>query len=387
MRETFLCRGLPLMNKVDEKVRGKSRILVLDAEYSRVDEAVERILWAFPLDWKGKKVLLKPNLLGPYPPEKGITTHPSLIRSLVRALRGRGATCWVGDNPGMSGYAANERCARVSGILEAAEGAYVNLAKDPVEISGPSIPLGRLVVSRAVLEADLVVNLPKFKTHVQTRITGAVKNMFGILVGAEKARVHLSLPRPRQFSEALVDIYRIRVPDLTVMDAVVGMEGNGPSSRDLRSVGKILASPNGVSLDGLMAAMMGFSPESVDYLDIAGERGMGEIDPARMEIQGNWGPLANFRSPLPFISRGWVGTFLNRVLYRPLVKPRLRVRPELCRQCGVCVEHCPAKALSPGGIPRLEERKCISCYCCYELCPSQAMELTRWMRWASGGKK
>jgi uncharacterized protein (DUF362 family)/NAD-dependent dihydropyrimidine dehydrogenase PreA subunit len=325
-------------------------------------------------------------MLGPYPPEKGITTHPEVIRSLVRALRRRGATCMVGDNPGLNGYAANERCARISGILDAAEGAYVNLAKESVQVSGKSPLVGKMVVSRAVLEADLLVNVPKFKTHVQTRITGAVKNMFGILVGAEKARVHLSVPRPRQFSEALVDIYRIRIPDLTILDAVVGMEGNGPSSRDLRPVGKVIASVNGVSVDGLMAAMMGFPPKTVDYLDIAGERGLGEIDPERMEIRGSWQPLPGFRPPLSFISRGWSGTWVNKLLYRPLVKPRLKVRGDLCNQCGVCVEHCPAQALSPGEVPRLDEKTCISCYCCYELCPRQAVELTSWMRWATGRK-
>ena len=375
------------MANCNPKLPGKPCVLVVEAEYPRMDGVVEKILETFPLSWKGKRVLIKPNMLGPYPPEKGITTHPSLIRSLVKALRRREATCMVGDNPGLNGYAANERCARVSGILDAAEGAYVNLARESVQVSGKSALVDKLVVSKAVLEADLLINVPKFKTHVQTRITGAVKNMFGILVGAEKARVHLSVPRPRQFSEALVDIYQIRVPDLTIMDAVVGMEGNGPSSRDLRPVGKVLASLNGVSLDGLMAAMMGFPAKTVDYLDIAGERGLGEIDPARMEIQGSWEPLPGFRSPLSFISRGWLGTWVNKLLYRPLVKPRLKVRGDLCAQCGVCVEHCPAQALSSGEIPQLDEKKCISCYCCCELCPHQAFELTRWMRWATNRKK
>ena len=364
-----------------------NRIWVVDAEYSRLDPVVEEILGAFPLSWEGKRVLVKPNILGPYPPEKGITTHPSLVRSLVKALKKRGAACWVGDNPGLSGYAANERCARVSGILEAADGGYVNFAKETVQVSLESRFLDKLVISRAVLDADLLINVPKFKTHVQTQITGAVKNMFGILAGAEKARVHHAVPRPRRFSEALVDIYRVRVPDLTLMDAVVGMEGNGPSGKDLRPVGKVLASRNGVCLDGLMASMMGIPVRSVDYLDIAWQRGMGEIDPARMDIQGSWKPLKGFKTPLSFASQGWFGTALNKLLYRPLIKPRLRVRRDLCTRCEVCIQHCPAQALSLREFPFLEEKKCISCYCCYELCPSQAMELTGVMRWATRPKE
>jgi len=348
-----------------------------------MDPVVERILETFPLPWDGKRVLVKPNMLGPYPPEKGITTHPSLIRSLVKALRKRGAICWVGDNPGMSGYAANERCARVSGILGAADGGYVNFAKETVQVSVESRFLDKLVVSRAVLDADLLINVPKFKTHVQTRLTGAVKNMFGILAGAEKARVHHAVPRPRQFSEALVDIYRVRVPDLTFMDAVVGMEGNGPSGKDLRPVGKVLASRNGVCLDGLMASMMGIPARGVDHLGIACQRGMGEIDPAGMDVQGSWEPLEKFKAPVSFASRGWFGTALNKLLYRPLIKPKLKVRRDLCTRCEVCIQHCPAQALSLREFPFLDEEKCISCYCCYELCPSQAMELTGVMRWTN----
>jgi uncharacterized protein (DUF362 family) len=362
-------------------------IMVLDGDYPHMDGLVENILQTFPLPWGGKRVLLKPNMLGPYPPEKGITTHPSLIRSLVKALKKRGAICWVGDNPGLSGYAANERCARVSGILEAADGGYVNFAKETVQVSLESRFLDKLVVSRAVLDADLLINVPKFKTHVQTRITGAVKNMFGILVGAEKARVHFAVPRPSQFSEALVDIYRIRVPDLTIMDAVVGMEGNGPSGKELRFIGKVLASRNSVLLDGLMAAMMGIPAKDVDHLAIAGQRGLGEVDPARMEIRGSWESLKKFKTPIPFASQGWFGTLLNKLLYRPLIKPKLKVRRDLCTRCEVCIQHCPAQALSLRELPFLEEKKCISCYCCYELCPSQAMELTSWMRWANADRK
>ncbi len=341
---------------------------------------VEKILETFPFPWKGKRVVIKPNILGPYPPEKGVTTHPSLIRSLVVALKKREATCQVGDNPGLNGYAANERCANISGLLEAADGCYVNFAKETLQVPLKSRFIDKLVISRAILDADLIINVPKFKTHMQTRITGAVKNMFGILVGAEKARVHLSVPRPKNFSEALVDIYQIRVPDLTILDAVVGMEGNGPSGKDLRPIGKILASKNGVSIDGLMAAMMGLSPESVDYLDIASQRGLGEIDPARMEIQGHWSALKKYKTPLTFVSRGWLGTLVNKLVYRPFVKPRLTVRPEVCTQCGTCVQHCPAQALSMKEVPCLDEEKCISCYCCYELCSSQAIELTGLIR-------
>jgi len=355
-------------------------VLVFDGDYSQMEKVVEKIFHAFPFSFDGKKVLIKPNILGPYPPEKGITTHPSLVHALVVALKKRGASCVVGDNPGAGGYAANERCARIAGIFDAADGCFVNFAKETIQVEVKSRLVKKLVVSKRVLDADIVINVPKFKTHLQTRITGAVKNMFGILVGAEKARVHLSAPRPKNFAEVLVDIYQIRIPDLTIMDAVVGMEGNGPSGKDLRHIGKILTSTNGVSLDAVMAAMMGLTPESVDYLNISSQRGLGEVDTAKIDIQGEWSPLEKFKMPLTFVSRGFFGATVNRLLYRPFIKPRLKVNAELCTKCGVCIEHCPVQALTLEDIPRLDEKKCIACYCCYELCSSQAIELTGLMR-------
>jgi uncharacterized protein (DUF362 family)/NAD-dependent dihydropyrimidine dehydrogenase PreA subunit len=356
------------------------RILAIDSDYSSMEQTVERILETFPFPWKDRRVLIKPNILAPSPPEKGVTTHPALVRSLVKSLRKRGAVCFVGDNPGLSGYAANEHCAEVSGIREAADGCFVNFAKDTVAHAISSRFLKKIVVSKVVLDADFLINVPRFKTHVQTKITGAVKNMFGLAVGGEKARVHLSAPRPENFSEALVDIYQLRIPDLTIMDAVVGMEGNGPSGKDLRPIGKVLASTDGVAVDGLMAAMMGLAPQSVMMLAAASRRGLGEVDPAKMEIQGTWAPLKKYRMPLTFASRGLAGTAINKVLYRSWVKPRLRVHPELCTRCGVCVNHCPVEALTLEEIPLLNPEKCIACYCCLELCSNQAIELTGWMK-------
>ncbi len=358
----------------------KPRLLVLNSDYAAADDAIERILNAFPLPWKGKKVVIKPNILAPSPPAKGATTHPAVIAALVKSLRKREAFCIVGDNPGMNGYAANERCARISGIFDAAEGSFVNFSREPVQKNVNSGRLQKVAVSRSILEADLVVNVPKFKTHLQTRITGAIKNMFGILVGAEKARVHLAAPRPEDFAAALVDIYQIRPPDLTIMDAIVGMQGNGPSGNDLRPIGKVLASTNGVCVDGLMAAMAGIPPEKIDMLRIAFERGLGEVVPARMEIEGSWSRLPGFKMPLTFVSRGWFGKAVNRLAYRPIGKPGIKVNRDLCRQCRVCVEQCPANALTMEDVPRLDRQKCISCYCCYELCSAQAIELTGFMR-------
>jgi ferredoxin len=184
-----------------------------------------------------------------------------------------------------------------------------------------------------------------------------------------------------------VGIYRIRIPDLTIMDAVVGMEGNGPSGKDLRPIGKILASPCGVRVDGIMAAMMGAAPRKIELLHAAWEAGLGEIDPGKMRIEGRFAPLKNFKMPWTFASEGRIGKALNRLIYRPLTKPRIRVRKDLCTRCEVCIRHCPAQAMALSEFPVLDSGKCIACYCCYELCPSQAIELTGLMKRVSGKKE
>jgi len=356
-------------------MKSAHKILILDGDYANLGKIGEVIFSHFPLPLQGKKILLKPNILGPYPPEKGITTHPSLVRALVDFLKKEGALCFVGDNPGLPGYAANERCARISGIWEAAGESFINLAKETVQVEVKSRFLKNLIISKIVLDVDYIINLPKFKTHLQTKITGAVKNMFGIAVGAEKARVHLAASNPEHFAEALVDIYLIRPPDLTIMDAIVGMQGNGPSGKDLRRIGKILVSDNGVVLDALMAEMMALAPYKVDYLRLAAERGLGEIDISKVDIQGQWAPLKKFKLPFTLASQGRFGTVINKVFYRFLTRPRLKFRRALCTKCRVCIEHCPAGALSmKKDGPFLDEDKCMACYCCYELCPQQAIE-------------
>ena len=147
--------------------------------------------------------------------------------------------------------------------LEAALGEdWVNLASSPRRVPKVALFGGDLHLF-GVIDCDLLISMPKFKTHVGTLVTGAIKNSFGFLVGGEKARMHAVASRFRDFGELMVDIYQLRVPDLVVMDAVTAMQGNGPSCEDIRPLGKIIASRNGVAVDTLMAEMMGLDPTGI----------------------------------------------------------------------------------------------------------------------------
>lgn len=352
------------------------KLSVLDCDYK--DEnmlaSARRVLDEFAVDARGKKVLLKPNMLGAWKPEAGVTTHPSLVSAMRIALQERGAaSVQVGDNPGVAGYGAIERCGRRTGFAEAAGGGFTNMAREWERVLLSSRFCDFTIFSRAVLEADILISLPKFKTHMGTVFTGAIKNSFGFIVGAEKARLHTVAPRPADFGELLLDIYLVRPPDLVVIDAGTVMEGNGPSSGTLREVGKLLAGVDGVALDALAAHMMGIEPLRVPALRAADARGLGPLDLAEMDIRGEFEVIPRFKLPLS-LARSRLGGVLQYPGFRFISRPRLRADAELCNGCGTCAEHCPVDAIRMEKLPVFDRSACIGCYCCMELCPEHALK-------------
>lgn len=355
-----------------------SKVLILNCtDYEAVEDKIARVFEEFPRQWSGKKVLVKPNMLSNRSPEQGVTTHPSIVRATTRWLLDAGAQVTVGDNPGTRHRGENERCANGSGIAHASLGCYENISQDAVAIDIKSRFTQQVVVSKAVLDADIVVSLPKFKTHTLMQITGAIKNMFGILVGGEKGRMHAVAGSYKNFSEALVDIYQLRPPDLTIMDAVVGMEGNGPSSGDLRRINKIIASDDDAAIDAVMTTMTGKRPGKMHFLKVARQRGVGEIDVSKLDVIGKLEVLKDFRMPSTFFCHV-KGRLANNRLFLHFVERKPVILADECKSCRVCVENCPVEAMSVvHKIPVINREICIQCYCCQELCPNDAIELRR----------
>ena len=177
----------------------------------------------------------------------------------------------------------------------------------------------------------------------------------------------------------MVDIYRIREPDFVIMDAIVGMEGDGPSSNELRSIGKIIAGDNAVEVDAVMAIMMGLHPSHVPLLQAAEKLGLGRIDEGDIEVVGNLDVVPDFKLPSQ-LTQGSAQTLLARLLtYIMVSEPRLnRTR---CTKCGLCVRQCPIQAIEMGPYSIIDEKKCISCFCCHEFCENNAMEAKKSVRW------
>lgn len=352
------------------------RVMIHPATYGDVRQAVDRALELFPMDLKGKTVLLKPNLLRPSEAGEGIVTHPAVLRAAVEKVETLGpSSIVVGDNPGLLGYGANEESFRRTGLMDAAKGYYRNIGNDSEKVDFNPDFVPRVSVSRAVLESDVVISLPKFKTHGLTILTGAIKNSYGFLPGAQKARLHSVAGSPERFHEMLVDVFRIRVPDLFLVDAVVGMEGNGPACPDLRDIGLILASDNAVALDAVIATMMGCDPGHLRFLQKAKEVGLGDFDLSKIEIIGELKRLPGFKLP----PLGGEANHQNQPM-QAMIRERMLLRPkadpQLCTGCGTCVDQCPVSALNlEEPVPKVDAGKCITCFCCQEICPEKAITL------------
>jgi uncharacterized protein (DUF362 family)/Pyruvate/2-oxoacid:ferredoxin oxidoreductase delta subunit len=327
----------------------------------------------------GERVLIKPNLLKASPPAAAVTTHPEIIRAVIRLVHEAGARALVGDSPG---FGELRRVCEKSGVMEVIEqeGAELVEMSEAVAIKN-SGRFHRFEIARAVHDADVVINLPKLKTHGMMTVTGAVKNLFGCIPGRRKVQWHLNAGVNRAaFARMLVELCALVKPRLTVMDAVVGMEGNGPGSGDPRWIGLVLAGCDPVALDVVSGALVGADPALLYVVRAAAEAGLGETRLERITVHGeslSAVAVHGFRLP----PREHLEWHLPEPL-RHALKDALTTRPvidhALCIRCGVCQGHCPQGAIVEKG-KRLEirYRDCIRCFCCQEFCPQGAISVGR----------
>ncbi|HEY6837109.1 MAG TPA: DUF362 domain-containing protein [Geobacteraceae bacterium] len=323
----------------------------------------------------GERVLLKPNMLSAKPPEKAVTTHPAILGAVIALVREAGGIPLVGDSPGIG---SQHRVAERSGMLRVVEesGAQFVPFDETAEVAGKGT-FRRFELARPYLEADRVINLPKLKTHEMMTLTCGVKNLFGAVVGTAKAGWHLKAGADRDlFARLLLEIYELRPPDLTIVDAVTAMEGDGPGSGDPRHVGLLLAGENPIAVDTIAAEIAGI-PKRLLYVERAAQRlGLDGADRATITTTGL--PLDQARVPdfrLPHISDVQFGlpAFLKNRL-RHYLTSRPAAIEEKCRLCGVCRDACPPRAITiEGGKLHFDYHRCIRCFCCRELCPDGAL--------------
>jgi uncharacterized protein (DUF362 family)/Pyruvate/2-oxoacid:ferredoxin oxidoreductase delta subunit len=329
----------------------------------------------------GERILLKPNMLAGDDPSRAVTTHPSVLGACVRLFREAGARVCFGDSPGLENPV---RAVKRSGLLEAGltEGAdFIEFA--PGEPLGT--PPGSLVpsfpIAQAIHESDGIINLPKMKTHQLTRITGAVKNLFGTIPGKRKALYHLQFQDVVRFSTLLVELNLLLRPRLHVMDGIVAMEGNGPRSGDPCPMGVLILSDDPVAVDATFCRLVAMDPSFVPTTLVGAQRGLGRYGDSEIDLVGD--QVEALRRPEFRVIRKPVYSNATYAFYgviKNAALPRPAIDPGKCIRCGSCVDACPVpgKALrfqngSRKAPPVYDYDACIRCYCCHEACPQQAI--------------
>ena len=331
----------------------------------------------------GQRVLVKPNLLMPTDPDRAIVTHPAVVRAVVLLVHEAGGRVLIADNPGVSTihYAWRRAYERVGLAAVAAEtGAELNTEVVAQQRPYPDGHLIKVVdTCTFVTDADVVISLPKLKTHDLMRYTGAVKNLFGTIPGLIKPGYHVKLQTTDQFADMLLDLAGFVRPALTVMDAVVGMDGDGPSAGRPFPIGAVLAGADPTAVDVAAVALVGHDPLAIPTIAAALRRGWTTGRVADLDIVGD--DLAALQVGGFQIPPGGQGNILPRMpgfLHRWAAR-RMVARPvvsERCIGCGVCIANCPAQTIAQvDDRARIDPAGCIYCYCCHELCPEQAIDL------------
>lgn len=328
----------------------------------------------------GTQVLLKPNLISSMPPERAVCTHPAVVRAVAEWALRRGAHVIVADQPGYALTDDAQTCFRDTGLVEALTDLPVELrllargGYDTVALESHH-RLREVLFAKDVLAADVVVNLPKAKTHSQTLFTGAVKNMFGAVAPKQRLGVHL-LGRFWALSEAIADCYSARVPELHLMDAIVAMEGLGPTQGRPVQTGFLAASTDGVALDAVTEDLLGFEAGAVATTVAAAGLELGERDLGAIRVTGA-SPDAVRRAvqQSPVVRADLMGPLVR--LVGSVVRARPRVRPRLCRGCGACAGICPAGVITVDRVATIQPEGCVECFCCLEACPYDAIFVQR----------
>ena len=317
---------------------------------------------------EGKKVLIKPNILSDSPSEKAITTNPEILRAMIRYVKSKGAaTIVVGDSPALHKPGLKPTKSGLYQICEEEDVEWVSFLKGSLKVKLPILGK-KITLTDTLNDIDLLISLPKFKTHELMITTGALKNQFGLVPGFHKSPQHVKYPRRVDFAKLVCGIHTQSKAAFALMDAVVGMEGAGPGNGTPKKVGVLIASHDLLAVDIAQATIMGHNPMDIPVIKC--------------------GILNKISDTNKFEDMEYTDIDANDIIIKdykridPNKKNKTgdRVKPtfihEKCIRCRKCIDICPASALSMVDKKIvLNEDKCVMCYCCHEVCPAEAIEI------------
>ena len=322
-----------------------------------------------PVISAGTRVLIKPNLLAPAAPERALTTHPLIVKAAAEFALKRGARVQISDSPALGSFT---KLLKKGGYQESLDGLDVTVKPFEETIAvDVGEPFGSIDVAKDAIDADVVLNLAKLKTHTQMMLTLGVKNLFGCIVGLKKPEWHMRTGVDRQlFGRLIVSIFEAIKPAYTIMDGILAMEGQGPGkSGTPRELGLLMGGKSAHAVDHVACLQVGLDPDTLETQRSA--KKMGVYD-SSVHINGDLIILDDFQFPqLGSLTVGpdYLGRFMRRfVIQQPVVDD------DACKLCSECWKYCPAQAIdyTDRGIS-FDTDKCIRCYCCLEVCPHAAL--------------
>ena len=359
----------------------------------------------------GKRVVVKPNFVAKCQPDRAATVHPAVLGAVVRWLRAHGAeSVTLAESPGGVYNAPRLRSVYSAvGAQSLAESHGIDLNFD-CSFSEATFPTGRVCrlfdIITPILEADIIVDVCKLKTHALTGMSAAVKNLFGVVPGIVKFEMHSRYPDYGDFSEMLVDLCELlcqRSEIISITDGIVAMEGNGPTAGVPRHLDVLLVSKNPFASDAVAAHLIGRDGR-IDTVNRAAARGLCPASYSDVSVIPVGAGSKDILSPRDFAlpdSADKNGIEIIKNLFGgriySLFRPYPVVSYEKCVGCGECASSCPRHTInmvSPSEakvrkttakrVPVIERGDCIRCFCCQELCPHGVVKirknpLTRWL--------
>ncbi|KUG22851.1 iron-sulfur cluster-binding protein [hydrocarbon metagenome] len=343
-----------------------------------------------PAELKNKRVCLKPNLLMPVSPERAVTTHPEIFRAVAQIVRDFTKDIILIESPNFFALKPTIKKAGLDEIINdlGIEIADINVTET---LRFPSAHRYKNIdISKAFFDVDYIINMPKLKTHGFTHYTGAVKNLFGVMPGLSKARMHMRAPSQMEFTEFLLDLYGgllngFEKPKkfIHIMDAVVGMEGEGPGpSGKPKAIGAVIVGEDAVALDYVAVNLVGLKMKKVFTITEGFKRGYGAKSPDEIQVRGESLEdmrINDFKAPRSTIMGGVVWPMTSPTIKNLFVEKPVP-RAEACTLCYNCMTVCPAEAITKvanAKVPIYNYRKCIRCFCCMETCPEAAIYLKK----------
>lgn len=323
------------------------------------------------------EVLVKPNLLLAVEPESAVDTHPEVVRAVIKLLKEIKCQVYLGDGPCVWGNQIDKirEVYLRSGMKQVCDEENIQLVNFDKRRWRKKFPL-----TTWLDHCDYLISIPKFKTHSFTILTGAIKNLFGLVCGTYKTELHKQYFRPDNFSKILVDILEEVKPALTVIDGIDALEGEGPgTSGKLRTMGLLLAGADCVALDSILAVIMGLKPHDILSTKEAAARGLGVSDINAIELEGE--KLKDiipkpFKLPSPSLKSHIPKPIIE--LAKKLIRYYPCVERDNCLSCAACIKACPNKAISMQAKKiEFDYKKCIACFCCQEACPNAAIKIRK----------